>query len=60
MQRKTIPTQFDKSALPAWARRHPAVVERCQNSLEFRADVHRATTWQLQRLLIADAKRAQE
>ena len=51
----TIPTVFDPSALPVWARRLPAVVARCKVDLAFRCDVCAATTPAMRRLLARQA-----
>ena len=52
----TIPTEFDPTALPAWAQRNPAVVARCKTDLPYRCNVCAAKTRWLRRLLAKDAK----
>lgn len=39
MDAKTINTKFDVKSLPKWAQNDAAVVEKCKNSLSFRANV---------------------
>jgi len=54
---KTISTQFDREALPEWARRVPEVVQIAKRDLAFRCDVWRAAEdSQMQRVLIRYAR----
>ena len=56
----TIDVDFDQEVLPglpAWAKRDPQVVEACRNSLSFRADVFRAKTPAMRRLLKVTASK---
>ena len=53
----TIHLAFSAESLPAWARRHPAVVALAERDLAFRADVHRARTEQFRRFLRREAER---
>ena len=51
----TIPTEFDPTALPAWAQRIPAVVEKCKTNLAYRCDVCGAVTEALRKFLARQA-----
>lgn len=54
MTPETISKDFDQDILPAlprWARNDSQVVEACRHSLSFRADVFRAKTPGMKRLL---------
>jgi len=53
----TIHVAFDKSDLPAWARRDPLVVELCRRDLAFRCDVADATRSDTKRFLRREAAR---
>lgn len=52
---KTVEIRFDPATLPAWARRHPAVVARCERDLAYRCDVCAAKTAQYRQMLIRAA-----
>ena len=52
----TIPTPFDPQALPKWAQRIPAVVEKCRTNLAYRCDVCSAKTRFMRRLLADQAR----
>ena len=52
----TIPTEFDPTALPKWAQRIPAVVEKCRTNLAYRCDVCSAKTRFMRRLLADQAR----
>ena len=52
----TIPTEFDPTALPAWAQRIPAVVARCETDLGYRCNVCSAKTRFMRRLLTDQAR----
>lgn len=56
----TIPTTFDPASLPAWARRHPVVVDLARRDLAFRANIFAVTTGpgarQMRRFLISEAE----
>ncbi len=43
---------FDPRLLPAWARQHAAVVERCRRDLAYRCDVCMAKTPTVRKALI--------
>ena len=53
----TIEVQFDPKDLPAWAQDISEVVERCAESLAFRANVCLATSNEFRSLLIKEAFR---
>jgi hypothetical protein len=52
----TIQVKFDPKSLPAWARKHPEVVELCKINLGFRCDVNSATSAAYRRYLIRFAR----
>jgi hypothetical protein len=53
---KTVEVEFDPAVLPAWARKHPAVVELSRANLSYRVNVCDAKDPAMRRVLIRQAE----